>query len=964
MKKHYFIRTAVLFGLMQLILIGVSAYAQNGFGAYDIATKVDNYYPPSVSASQLFRKPPEDIDFATGHATIRIPIYEIRTADFTLPISLYYITEGIKVNQLNGPVALGWQLDAEPMITRKTRGKPDEVSTLLQGSLIKEDSENYRRLVGKGETDPMQDIFYYRLLNGKVGKFILEDSYRKEFIPKLLNSDNIKISAPEINNKYNYPIHVTNTDGTKYIFGGDGSACENTLQPFNHISCITSWKVTSITSVNGDSLHFRYRSRPIDEYPYSYYDFYTLETYFGDDPAHGLEPTEPGKPPHPGYWKGVNGKMNYYYLKAGEFKKWRVVNDEPYRQPGSHVETRPIERIDFEGGCVRFFYDSPSSSLFLLKRVEIYSGTNCIRTVCLNSSAASNTRPDYYLLNSVEISGADNNIVERYSFKYHSGFDKTFRNAVDYWGYYNGESRNTDLVAKIKLKMYGEVSTTEKPVDLTIGGAENKENDYLYVSAFMLEEVTYPSGGCSQYNYESHDIYLPMTNEYGRNSVRGGGPRLASIVEKPVVGKDIRRHFLYGKDCNFEGVGYSRFPVTPESFCQRLDKHYFVYNNYGYADFQGKSVTYSNILNEQVDERVYYPCVAEEVNGVLTVHYSHYEDVDPRFPLDAIDVHDKLAVEDSCAHYKRILTKPLETTHSVPGLNYTTVRDIKPLATFENYCGTSLPEHYQRLYGYGYNIRHIDVVQRESDMTSFVHKYHDEEGGTLLQETESRTYSHPGIVSRITTDQEQVVIKYSGMESPTGVYWTMQQKNVLSVPTETKHYVNGTLRKQIDYHYDINPDTNSGYSLSSVKESVDTHGQMRTVETYSSYLPCGKPCQITKVDGRNIAIVWSYGGKYPIAIAEGLQASDLIATGINLKSVAVAHSVDEFVYMLLDELRAQYPNARINTYRYHPEMGMIQKTSSDGVSEHYSYDPNGRLEEVKDNQLQTILKYEYHETNQ
>ena len=159
MKNNYFIRIAALFCLMQQVLVGPMAYAQAGFTAYDIAAKADNYYPASVSASQLFRKPAEDIDFATGQATIRIPIYEIHTADFTLPISIYYTTGGIKVNQLNGSVALGWQLDAEPMITRNTRGKPDEVSTLLQGSLIKEDSENYRRLVGKGETDPMQDIF-------------------------------------------------------------------------------------------------------------------------------------------------------------------------------------------------------------------------------------------------------------------------------------------------------------------------------------------------------------------------------------------------------------------------------------------------------------------------------------------------------------------------------------------------------------------------------------------------------------------------------------------------------------------------------------------------------------------------------------------------------------------------------------------------------------------------------------
>ena len=799
------------------------------------------------------------------------------------------------------------------------------------------------------------------MLNGKSGKFILEDSNHKEFIPRLLNADNIKMSAPEINNKYNYPIHLTNTDGTEYIFGGDDSACENTLQPLNHISCITSWKVSSITSVNGDNLRFSYRSKPIDEYPYSYYDFYTLETYFGDDPAHSLEPTEPGKPPHPGYWKGVNGKMNYYFLRAGEFKKWKVVNDEPYHQPGSHVEARPIERIDYDGGSVRFFYDKPSASLFILKRIEVYSRDTCIRTVCLNSSAE---RQDYYLLNNVEISGTDNNVVERYSFKYHSGFNKTYRNAVDYWGYYNGESGNTDLVPRVNLKMYGEVSPTEKPVDLTIGGAESKENDYLYASAFMLEEVTYPTGGCSQYNYEPHDIYLPEVDEYGRNSIRGGGPRLASIIEIPIVGKNIRRHFLYGKDCNFGGVGYSRFPVTPESFCQRLDKYYFVFSNYNYADFQGKSVTYSNMLSEQVDERVYYPCVAEEVNGVLTVHYNHYEEVDLRFQPDVIDVHDKLAMEDSCANYKRILTKPLNSTHSMPGLKYTIVRDIKPLATFENYCGESLPEHYWRLYGYGYNARHVDVVQRESDITESTHKYHDEEGGTLLQETETKAYLHPGVVSQINTDQEQVSIKYSGMEPPTGGYQVMRQKNVLSVPTETKHYVNGTLRKQIRYNYDINSDTNSGYSLSSIEESVGNNEQMRTVETYGTYLPCGKPCQITRIDGRNIAIVWSYGGKYPIAIAEGLQASDLTTAGINLKSVAVAHSVAESVYTLLDGLRTRYPNAKISTYRYDPATGMIRKTSSDGVSEHYSYDPAGRLKEVRDNQLQTILNYEYHETNQ
>lgn len=952
----------VLFCLLQLTLFGLPTHAQQGFSAYDIATKANNYFPASVSASQLFSKPKEEIDYATGRATIRIPIYEIRTADFTLPISLYYVTSGIKMNQLNGSVAMGWQLEAEPMITRMTRGKPDESSILIQGSLIKGDSPSYRNSVGRGDTDPMQDLFYYRLLNGKNGKFFLEDSSTGEFVPKLLNPDNIQFAASKKASMSDYSLSLTDTDGTRYVFGENETAREVTFQ--GSTRCMTSWKTSSIYSVNGDYLRFDYRGRAVEEFPYAYYDFYTIEKEFPHNSDNTGFPDELGVPPHPGYWKGVDGKMNYYYLEGtgtdAQFLKWRAVTDLPYEQPGSRVEARPIERINFDGGSVEFYYESPSSSLALLKGIKVYIGRECIRDIKLTSSLAGTYMPNRYLLNKVEIRGTNNDLLERYSFKYNPGFNQGNRNAVDYWGYYNGEVSNTDLVPMMTLKIDPENGYA--PIDFTIGGGY-KGNNYTGTSALMLNEVTYPSGGKTLYNYEPHEFLLSEPDQFGNIGLLGGGPRLSSISDLPVSGKPVYRGFLYGADCNFNRIGFSRFAVTPESFCQRLDKSYIISNNFAHSEYPGKSVTYSNMLNEQVDDRVYYPCVGEEVNGVLTVHYNHFEEINLRFSPDIIDIHDKLSMEDSCTHHKRLLTRPLETIQSTPKLKYAIVRDLKPFSTIVNPYGDAIPEYLKNRYGNSYVTRSVDVAQRTSDVTETNHKYYDENDGTLLQKQERRSYLYPGVISEINSDQEQVSIKYSGMENPTGAYQVMQQKNVLSVPTETEHYVDSALRKRIRYNYSTDPNTNSGYSLSSIAETLHPNGSLRTVETYSSYLPCGKPGQATAIDGRTTAIVWSYGGKFPIAMAEGMQASDLTAAGIDLKYIATTHNIAESVYTILDGLRTRYPNARISTYRYDPTTGMIQKTTPDGVSEHYSYDPAGRLEEVKDNQLRTILNYEYHETN-
>ena len=111
--------------------------AQHTPSIYGMASKINDFYPVSVEAAALFKKVPEEVDYCRGKVTVRIPLYEIKTPSFTLPITLSYTTGGIKVGELNGAVALGWRLEAEPIITREIRGLPDELSFLRDSTRYK-----------------------------------------------------------------------------------------------------------------------------------------------------------------------------------------------------------------------------------------------------------------------------------------------------------------------------------------------------------------------------------------------------------------------------------------------------------------------------------------------------------------------------------------------------------------------------------------------------------------------------------------------------------------------------------------------------------------------------------------------------------------------------------------------------------------------------------------------------------
>src|SRR5882724_12246390 len=81
--------------------------------------------PASPNAASLGKYGEVPVSLSTGVPNINIPLYEVKTGNISLPISIDYHAGGIKVEERASWVGLGWSLNAGGVITRVCRGTPD-----------------------------------------------------------------------------------------------------------------------------------------------------------------------------------------------------------------------------------------------------------------------------------------------------------------------------------------------------------------------------------------------------------------------------------------------------------------------------------------------------------------------------------------------------------------------------------------------------------------------------------------------------------------------------------------------------------------------------------------------------------------------------------------------------------------------------------------------------------------------
>jgi hypothetical protein len=136
-------------------------------------------------------------------------------------------------------------------------------------------------------------------------------------------------------------------------------------------------------------------------------------------------------------------------------------------------------------------------------------------------------------LAAVQENDANNSAIKTTKFGYNSTMLPPLHNfGQDSWGYYNGYSQNQTLLQSQQVVMpVGSGANFNQEV-FTIGsgvGANRSVSPY-YMQAGILQQITYPTGGYTVFNYEANQYLAPSVNNVTANASSIGVYQDTSIV--------------------------------------------------------------------------------------------------------------------------------------------------------------------------------------------------------------------------------------------------------------------------------------------------------------------------------------------------------------------------------------------------------------------------------------------------
>ncbi|MGZ2369581.1 DUF6443 domain-containing protein [Ancylomarina sp. YFZ004] len=100
---------------------------------------------PSANAASLVRAATASPNLYTGAVNVSIPLVTIPAQGMSVPIGLVYQSNGVKVNDRNGPLGMTWNLQGGGAVARIVRGYPDEFNGLLYEETWKANKPNKRK---------------------------------------------------------------------------------------------------------------------------------------------------------------------------------------------------------------------------------------------------------------------------------------------------------------------------------------------------------------------------------------------------------------------------------------------------------------------------------------------------------------------------------------------------------------------------------------------------------------------------------------------------------------------------------------------------------------------------------------------------------------------------------------------------------------------------------------------------
>lgn len=929
---------------------------------------------PSSEAWDFTRYGAVSPSLYTGTLNLSIPFYTYSDPDFTLPVSFDYATNGFLPNDLEGVLGPGWTLNAGGCVTREIRGVPDDLTTTVEvfqscyktikgfaalsaSGLDKSRDMSYLYSSGGEFTsrscfyctntandfyDAEPDIFHFSL-PGYSGTFQLDFKGKIHIYGTNVSPESFKVEVDF--SDQTSQICITTGDGMRYEFDGiTGQQNDNTEAVYIRNTTILTWWLSRIVAPNGRTVSFSYRPNR------------SVASYRPDCLRVSVST-----------WGTASDLYDVTHL----YSDTSVYSNDLHMTRHS-TDLTQLMGISISGGTeIEFTYEEgvPRKAYFKgldddsqtstcctvgsLSRIRVRRDSTTVRE-CTFAYDRDN-KGSRNFLKEVNIAGEGS-----YSMQYNNvsalPMFGTFK--VDHWGYFNGRRSNSSFLDVATLADNG--------FDETLIYDSARTPDATYSVCGTLSRITYPTGGYSEFEYESHSYGFEMRKTRANrwyptlHTTYGfcGGVRIKSITDKAADGTRLyRRTYEYTVGGRSSGV------------LSQVPKYKIRYST-GAAGLNELGEIWSNNLSRMASTHIEYEEVAERFPDGSAIRYKFltnadhsdqvlYENVSPEKDYYVSSGGDPSSItwNDSMEDYIGIFAPT-----SMQALRGGCEGKIL-LNSSADTVSTRISEYANVLTDRDWLYSPQYVLHSTADIAFYVGWSAPTStaetvdfGSTSVRNVTTKTYNGYGQVETESTTDSQgtlhTVQRRYVTEADSGVAGLMAEAGMVDSPTEESVYAmpagssSGTLvsRRTISY---TRPAPGAHPKLFRVSRINDYDPILdRTSITAFEYDALGRLICTTAPDGASTVYIWGYGGMYPLAEVKGISLSSVLAlSGLsNLRTTPLESALPSSVESALRGVSG----VEVTTWEYAPLIGLTRETTPDGSSTSYTYNATGKLHEILD----------------
>ena len=936
----------------------------------------------------------------TGTVNVNIPFYTYKDADFEIPISFSYASNGLQPNARAGSMGMGWRLNVGGCISREIKGVPDdEYGTVsfgngntitVRGFSYLSDSgltPTYTYLYASGPLGPVDaqcyytdatrsvyvdaepDIFHFDFM-GYTGSFMLDTDGYVHVFDTNVNPNSIKVEYDISFSTDKCAFAITTGDAYRYEFDGQigNTGLNHEYSVIDGNPTMLAWHLSRIIAPNGRTVSFSYNRGP------------SVVSYRPNTTSYHINAN---------IWTGQyedrssNAKQQYYTGVHSANLSSISIDGTPF---ASFTYTSTTEK--------RYSNISENNSDTVvgnnvLTGITISYANSTLRS-CSMSYTYSNNPGWRRFLTSLSILGEGT-----YSMTYNamSSVPMYGTFAIDHWDYYNSRY-DADNSAFLNVSTLSADGMTE-----TYNANNVREPSVVPSKYGILTRITYPTGGYSSFTYESHDYSKAQLRtpvyafepEVLPEAGIAGGVRIQSVENCSSEGTVLsKKTYTYKKNNASSGIllnkpryravfhfSQNSMNTQSSSNTEETDKNVTFQNDsvlQRVGGYDGIAYLWSNNLTRYNSTHVEYSDVTETSLDGSTITYSYttaeqYPDIvevdeilyhkDPG-DIPLYDIH---WVSLDCPLQLFFLTSRQSLRGRVSGTVSKDSQGYQVASSSTSFLDLAPDDYTFVPVSSPADVELIGVYTGRDDIIS--HTSSQDFGSISVTSEEVRAYNSFFQLSQSTmTDSRGLKIRTKRQyvtDDLTGMNATVYNCGIIDAPISEKVYEvdangNETLLSQTTWTY-TRPAAAAHPNLVRVSsvavKDVRENKTMNMSYLYDSY---GHLLQKTDPDTSFKTYIWGYGGMYPVAEIKGATLSQVRSlsglSGINTTPLPGSAAGYE------SALRA-IPGVEVTTYEYTPMLGLTKVTGPDGRSESYTYNSSGKLRHVLDDLLERVSAHYY-----